>query len=168
MDFFTTKIWTRLVTEIILVLGMSPGSQQLSRSHILASLTLHLANSPAQRGTYMANFYDECFIYWNQRRYKRLVIWYLRTNDGRFQSAAGDYQYKIFTEAIDMDLNHQESDHHVWYQAPHTILPDDQDAEVPISLSDERDKINEEKISNLVDMTPEKPTDPKHAIESDQ
>ena len=43
MDFVTTKIWTRLVTAIILVLGMSPGSQQLSRSHILASLTLHLA-----------------------------------------------------------------------------------------------------------------------------
>ena len=44
MDFVTTKIWTRLVPAIILVLVMSPGSQQLSRSHILASLILHLAS----------------------------------------------------------------------------------------------------------------------------
>ena len=49
MDFVTTKIWKRLVTAIILVLGMSPGSQQLSRSHILASLTLHLAGSSTKR-----------------------------------------------------------------------------------------------------------------------
>ena len=67
-----------------------------------------------------------------------------------------------------MDLNHQESDQHVCYQYLHIIPPDDQDAEVPISLSIWREKINEENLTDLVDITPEKPPDPKHGIKYDQ
>ena len=55
--------------------------------------------------------------------------------------------------AINADLRHQESDQHVFCQAPHIIPPDNQYVEVPIELSDEREKFNKENFSNLVDMT---------------
>ena len=54
------------------------------------------------------------------------------------------------------------------YQVPLIISPDDHYEEVPILLSDKRDKINEENLINLMDMTPDKPPETKHVIESDQ
>ena len=102
----------------------------------------------------MANFYDEFVLYWNQRWYNPSLRWYLRTNTGRFGSAGGAYQYRVFTTPIDADLNHKESDQHVCCQSLHIIYPDVQNAEVPISLSNDREKINEENLTNLVDMTP--------------
>ena len=67
-----------------------------------------------------------------------------------------------------MDLHHQGLDQHVCYQAPYVIPPDDKDAEVPIALSDEREKIDEDNLINLEEMTAEKTPEPKHGIESDQ
>ena len=70
--------------------------------------------------------------------------------------------------AIEADLHHQESDQHVCYQAPCDVPPDDEDAESSITFSNEKEKIKEENLTNLLEMTPEKPPDPKCVIESDQ
>ena len=40
--------------------------------------------------------------------------------------------------------------------------------EVPIELSNKGEKINEDNLTDLVNMTPEKPIDPKQVIESDE
>ena len=116
----------------------------------------------------MANFEDECVLYWNQLQYKLSFIQEPNNNTNRFLLAVEAYQCHIFTADIDADLQHQESDQHVCYQAPYVIPTENQDMEVPIALSDKRDKINEENLTNFVDMTPQKPLDPKHVIESDQ
>ena len=91
----------------------------------------------------MDNFEDEWIFYWNQRRYKRSVRWDPNTKTRPFRSEAGAYQYPIFTAAINADLHYQNLDQHVCYQALHIIPRDDQDTEVPIALSDKREKSNE-------------------------
>ena len=116
----------------------------------------------------MANFEDESILYWNQRGYKRSVSWYPKTNTGRLKSAAWTYQYHIFMATIKVDLHHQELGMHVCYQAPKVIPPEDQDAEVSIIIIKEREKSNGENITNLVGMTPDKPPEPRHVIESNQ
>ena len=47
---------------------------------------------------------------------------------------------------IDEDLHHQESYQNVCYQAPHIIYPDNQDAEFPITISNEREKTNDDDL----------------------
>ena len=44
----------------------------------------HQANKkfPTQRGTYMANFEENCVLYWNQRRNNRSIRWDPKTNTG--------------------------------------------------------------------------------------
>ena len=48
------------------------------------------------------------------------------------------------------------------------IPPDDKDAEFPITLSNKREKINKDNLTNLMEMTPEKTPETKHVIEADQ
>ena len=74
----------------------------------------------------------------NERQYKRSVKCDLRTNTSCSNSAARAYTYCVFMDAIKADLNHQESDEHICYQATHIISPNEKDVEVPIELSNER------------------------------
>ena len=101
----------------------------------------------------MANLEDECVLYWNQRQYTHSVRWYPKTNTDRFRLAEGAYQYRIFTSAIDAELNHQESYQNVYYQSTRIIPIDNQDVEVPIAPSNKREKSNTENLTDLVDMT---------------
>ena len=83
-------------------------------------------------------------------------------------TTAGAYHYYIFTAAINVYLDNQESEQNVCYQSPHILTPDDYYAEVPIALRNDREKINENNLNYLVGMMPEKPLDPKHIIAFDQ
>ena len=58
--------------------------------------------------------------------------------------------------AIEADLHYQEPDQHVCYQALHIIPPGNNYGEAPIAISDKREKINEEKLTDLVGVIPEK------------
>ena len=75
----------------------------------------------------MTNFEYECILYWNQRQYKCSVSWVLKTNTSRFWSSIGAYKYRVFTSAMEADLDHQELDQYVCYQAPNIITTDKQD-----------------------------------------
>ena len=116
----------------------------------------------------MANFEDECVIYWNQRRYKRSASWYPKTNTGRFLLSAGAYQYHVFVAAIKSNLHHQESDWHFCYQVLHVDPSEKQYAEFPIALSNDRQKSNKENLTNLLEINLQKSPDPKHVIYSYQ